>query len=153
MSKMVNPQKGHLNHKRYHPDINKFLALCGRNYFHILKWLPTQASQGDSWLVEDKMGSLSVRLIENTNYTQLIEISRCVGKSDYIHAPCVSVRVYHDAKLAEVLTSRQISQLSPVYDYPNIRMYHRDEKYQVNAFLEELLKIGGHMSVTCQLKS
>ncbi|TRY16037.1 DUF1249 domain-containing protein [Shewanella hanedai] len=150
---MVNPQKGQLNHKRYQPDINKFLALCGRNYFYILKWLPDQASQGDNWLVEDKMGSLSVRLIENTNYTQLIEISRSVGKSDYIHVPCVTVRVYHDAKLAEVLTSRQISQLSPVYDYPNIRMYHRDEKYQVNAFLEELLKIGGHMSTNCLSKS
>ena len=153
MSKMANPLKSHLNHKRYQPDINKFLALCGRNYFHILKWLPMETHQGDTWLVEDKMGCLSVRLIENTNYTQLIEISRGVGKSDYIHAPCVSVRVYHDAKLAEVLTSRQISQLSPVYDYPNIRMYHRDEKYQVNAFLEELLKIGGHMSPTCLSES
>lgn len=150
MSKMVNPLKSHLNHKRYQPDINKFLALCGRNYFHILKWLPEQVSQGDTWLVAEGLGCLSVRLLENTKYTQLIEISRSVGKSDYFHAPCVSVRVYHDAKLAEVLTSRQISQLSPVYDYPNIRMYHRDEKYQVNAFLEELLKIGGHTSTICQ---
>ena len=153
MSKMTRSLQGHLNHKRYQPDINRFLALCGRNYFHILKWLPENANQGDTWLVEEDIGCLNVRLIENTNYTQLIEISRTLPLSDYIHTPCISVRVYHDAKLAEVLTSRQISQLSPVYDYPNIRMYHRDEKYQVNAFLEELLKIGGHMSVTCQLKS
>lgn len=153
MSKMARPLNGNLNTKRYQPDINKFLSLCGRNYFHILRWLPSDASQGDAWVVEEDIGCLNVRLLENTSYTQLIEISRCVGKSDYIHSPCVSVRVYHDAKLAEVLTSRQISQLSPVYDYPNIRMYHRDEKYQVNAFLEELLKIGGHMSAICLSES
>ncbi|NRD75384.1 DUF1249 domain-containing protein [Shewanella sp. VB17] len=146
MSKMTKSLKGQVNRKRYQPDINQFLALCGRNYFHILKWLPEKAAQGDTWSVEEGTSCLNVRLIENTHYTQLIEISRTLPLSDYIDSPCISVRVYHDAKLAEVLTSRQISQLSPVYDYPNIRMYHRDEKYQVNAFLEELLKVGGSFS-------
>lgn len=142
-----------LNPKRYQPNINRFLALCGRNYFHILRWLPDGVQQGETWQVEGEHGCLFVRLLENTRYTQLIEISRHVGKNDYIDSPKITVRVYHDAKLAEVLTSRQIYQLSPVYDYPNIRMHHRDEKYQVNAFLEELLRIDNYTSVVCLAES
>ncbi len=142
-----------LNPKRYRPDVNRFLSLCGRNYFYILRWLPSEARQGDVWQVEGEFGCLVVRLLENTKYTQLIEISRELSQSDYVHSPQVCVRVYHDAKLAEVLTSRQIYQLRPVYDYPNVCMHHRDEKYQVNAFLEELLKIDSHMSAICLSES
>ncbi len=142
-----------LNPKRYQPNINRFLALCGRNYYHILRWLPNGAKQGSHWKIEGDHGSLEARLLENTKYTQLIDISREVGKTNLVDTPKVIVRVYHDAKLAEVLTSRQISQLSPVYDYPNIRMHHRDEKYQVNAFLEELLRIDNHTSVVCLAES
>lgn len=136
-----------LNPKRYQPNINRFLALCGRNYFHILRWLPDGIEQGDYWDIYGEHGCLRVRLLENTRYTQLIEIARFVGKTGLVDTPKVTVRVYHDAKLAEVLTSRQIYQLSPVYDYPNIRMHHRDEKYQVNAFLEELLRINNSTGV------
>lgn len=137
-------------HHSYQVDVSRFLALCSRNYFNILRWLPVSCLQGESWQVEGDFGCLEVKLLENTQYTQLIEISRVIETSQLIDTPKVVVRVYHDAKLAEVLTSRQIYRLRAVYDYPNIRMYHRDEKYQVNAFLEELLMIDNHVRVICQ---
>ncbi|QYJ86737.1 DUF1249 domain-containing protein [Shewanella mesophila] len=137
-------------HNSYQVDVSRFLALCSRNYFNILRWLPASSLQGESWQVEGDFGRLDVKLLENTQYTQLIEISRAIEISQLIDTPKVVVRVYHDAKLAEVLTSRQIYRLRAVYDYPNIRMHHRDEKYQVNAFLEELLIIDNHVRVICQ---
>jgi hypothetical protein len=140
-------------HNGYQVDVSRFLALCSRNYFNILRWLPAVCDQGQIWQVEGDFGCLEVKLLENTQYTQLIEISRPVEISQLIDTPKVVVRVYHDAKLAEVLTSRQIYRLRAVYDYPNIRMYHRDEKYQVNAFLEELLKIDNHIRAICQSES
>ncbi|MGL4833967.1 MAG: DUF1249 domain-containing protein [Shewanella sp.] len=127
---------------RYQPNVSDFLALCGRNYGYMMKWLPLNISLGQSWLLEGEFGVLQLRMIENTKYTQLVEIARPVDIIDFVNIPKVLVRIYHDAKLAEVLTGQQIYQLRPVYDYPNPRMYHSDEKYQVNAFLEELLKIG-----------
>lgn len=141
--------------RKYIPNVNDFLALCGRNYVLILNWLPNDKSKnwGTKWRVEGCFGVLEVKLLENTPYTQLVEISRptIVGKtaSSLIETPKVIVRIYHDAQLAEVLTMQQISRLSPVYDYPNVRMYQRDEKYQVNAFLEELLKIGRQAKRVC----
>ena len=131
-----------LNSKnRYQPNVSQFLALCGRNYMHIQRWLTLEPSEGKQWRVTGEFGQLDVCLLENTKYTQLVQISRCVGNHELVTTPKVSVRIYHDAKLAEVLTSQQIYQLRPVYDYPNIHMHHRDEKFQVNAFLEELLRI------------
>ncbi len=144
-----------LNKRRhsYQVDVTRFLALCSRNYVHILRWLPISCEEGETWLVEGDFGRLDVKLLENTQYTQLIEIRRVINIPQLVDTPKVVVRVYHDAKLAEVLTSRQIYRLRAVYDYPNVRMYHRDEKYQVNAFLEELLKIDNHTRIICQSES
>ncbi|KEK27171.1 hypothetical protein SXM_3221 [Shewanella xiamenensis] len=114
------------------------------------KWLPLDIAVGQSWQLEGEFGVLVIRILENTKYTQLVEISRPLQIVEFVNIPKVLVRIYHDAKLAEVLTGQQIYQLRPVYDYPNLRMYHSDEKYQVNAFLGELLKIGGQQRLVCQ---
>lgn len=116
----------------------------------MLKWLPLDIAVDQSWQLEGEFGILVVRILENTKYTQLVEISRPLEILEFVNTPKVLVRIYHDAKLAEVLTGQQIYQLRPVYDYPNLRMYHSDEKYQVNAFLEELLKIGCQQRLVCQ---
>ncbi|MFQ6371635.1 DUF1249 domain-containing protein [Shewanella sp. YIC-542] len=137
--------------EKYQPDVSRFLALCGRNYAHINRWLPDACHQGDKWQVTGSFGCLQLQLLENTPYTQVVCISRPTDKAALVPVPRVTVRVYHDAKLAEVLSSQQISRLQPVYDYPNLYMHHRNEKYQVNAFLEELLKIDCRARLVCQL--
>ena len=141
--------KAKKNKTKYIPNVNEFLALCARNYVLILDWLPNIDEWGTKWHVEGTFGTLEVSLLENTPYTQLVEISRPTVANELLTTPKIVVRIYHDAQLAEVLTMQQISKLSPVYDYPNIRMYQRDEKYQVNAFLEELLKIGRQAKRVC----
>ncbi|MDO6641424.1 MULTISPECIES: DUF1249 domain-containing protein [unclassified Shewanella] len=127
---------------KYQPNVSAFLALCGRNYALILKWLPEDGEINEPWTVKGQFGLLDITIIENTKYTQLIEIKRHFPLGDFLTTPKACVRVYHDAQLAEVLTSQQIYRLKAVYDYPNVHMHQTDEKYQVNAFLEELLKIG-----------
>lgn len=134
---------------RYQPNVSSFLSLCGRNYAHIVNLLPEEGDQGDKWRIEGGFGQLDLALLENTPYTQLLEISRPSEVCKIIPAPRILVRVYHDAKLAEVLSGQQISNFKAVYDYPNLRMYQRDEKYQVNVFLEELLKIGRQATRVC----
>ncbi len=146
MVKAVTPANDEIAYK---PNVSQFLALCARNYCHILNLMPSELSLDEEWELDFGYGVLNIRLIENTKYTQLIEIYRELTSSPFVDTPKVIVRVYHDAKLAEVLTSQQIYRLRPVYDYPNLRMYHRDEKYQVNAFLEELLKVGRQAQLAC----
>lgn len=135
--------------QKYQPNVTAFLDLCGRNYVHIMTCLPNLTEIGKRWAINGIFGHLTVTLLENTPYTQLIELSRFTTDCDLVPVPKITVRLYHDAKLAEVLTVQQISQFKPVYDYPNLCMYQRDEKYQINAFLEELLKIGKQAHWVC----
>ncbi|RLV60483.1 DUF1249 domain-containing protein [Parashewanella curva] len=127
---------------QYRPNVSQYLALCGRNYHALLRWLPVEADIGDTWSVSRGSVQLEAQLFENTKYTQLIEIRRSFPANNYIKQPKVLVRLYHDAQLAEVLSSQQIYQLLPVYDYPNPKMHQTNEKYQMNAFLSELLILG-----------
>lgn len=86
---------------RYQPNVSDFLALCGRNYSYMQKWLPLDIEVGQSWQLEGEAGVLVIRILENTKYTQLVEISRPVNIIEFINTPKVLVRIYHDAKLAD----------------------------------------------------
>ena len=51
----------------------------------------------------------------------------------------IEVRIYHDATLAEVIAWQGQRRFKPIHEYPNPKMYQRDEKAQLNAFLGDLL--------------
>ena len=43
--------------------------------------------------------------------------------------------------MAEVISSQDIFQVQPRYDYPNKNMHQQDEKQQINQFLNEWLHL------------
>lgn len=47
----------------------------------------------------------------------------------------MTIRIYHDAQVAEVASYQQERSFMPDYDYPNPKMRHRDEKHQINRLL------------------
>jgi uncharacterized protein len=51
----------------------------------------------------------------------------------------LQIRVYLDARMAEVVGSAHVRRLLPRYDYPNPRMLARDEKWQSDRLLGEWL--------------
>ena len=53
--------------------------------------------------------------------------------------PQMTVRVYHDAQSAEIVSYQQQNRFHSVYEYPNKRMRQKDEKVQLNQFLGEFL--------------
>lgn len=82
----------------------------------------------------------AVRILENTRYTTLLEICQHNDELPDFLRGYMQVRLYHDARMAEVCVSQQISRLHPSYDYPNPAMHQRDEKEQCNHFLAEWLR-------------
>jgi len=69
--------------------------------------------------------------------------------------PNMSIRLYHDAQMAEVISSQNIRQVKPRYDYPNKDMHQQDEKQQINQFLNEWLHVClelGQVDVTFPIK-
>ncbi|MBY6017985.1 DUF1249 domain-containing protein [Halomonas denitrificans] len=129
--------------RRYVPDLSRYLGICGRNYQSLQRLLArAQRHQGDGpyyWRHQHQQVELRICVLERTPYTELLELERISDPIPHVTVPKMSIRLYHDARLAEVLTSQQISRLLPVYEYPNDHMLQPNEKFQVNMFLAELL--------------
>ena len=57
----------------------------------------------------------------------------------WLPTPRLEVRVYHDARMAEVVGAEHARRFRSVYPYPNVDMHQPDEKSQLNLFLGEWL--------------
>lgn len=90
--------------------------------------------------VADSLVELS--LIENTRYTLLIRINQKFRNgSDFLKDISFDVRLYQDAKLAEVLSYQGRARMEFRYNYPNKHMFVPDEKQQGNLLLHDWLSM------------
>ena len=126
------------------------MALCANNYLLLLKLQAeqTQLDQQRHFFINDYL-AYTVTVNEVTRYTSLITfeqkafehmVSKIKVLSSSLH-PRMSIRMYHDACMAEVISSQDIRQVKPRYDYPNKHMHQQDEKQQINQFLNEWLQL------------
>jgi uncharacterized protein YqiB (DUF1249 family) len=136
------------------------MSLCANNYFLFLKIQAdkTQLNQQRHFFINEHL-VYAITVHEVTRYTSLITFEQKVfeqvvlDEHDYevqiaktnsvlnsFH-PRMSIRLYHDAQMAEVISSQDVHQVKPRYDYPNKRMHQQDEKKQINQFLNEWLKL------------
>ncbi len=124
--------------KPYHVDLAALMRVYETNYAKLNALIPNQPSVGDirSYQVEAMTYQLEVR--ELTRYTSLIDVSQC-DDTPIFPLPKMTVRLYHDARVAEVCASEQISRVQARYDYPNKKMMQKDEKFQLNQFLSDWL--------------
>lgn len=143
------------NSKKYRPSLVDLMQLCECNYFLLTKLLINKNSnetenigdQHDFFISEQLNYSVVVK--EVTRYTTLIHIAQnnLSVNTDIHHkitqllSPTMIIRLYHDARMAEVNSSQHIRWLKPRYDYPNEKMHLPDEKQQVNQFLKEWLQL------------
>lgn len=79
-------------------------------------------------------------LLEDHRYTSVVELAVVPTNNQY-NTPELSmtVRMYHDARVAEVVDCAGHSGLQVEYGYPNPQMHQPDEKQQVNRLLGEWL--------------
>ncbi len=129
---------------RYQVDLPALQATCAVNYRQLLRLLPqlhgalpvrrvALGSGGPPW------GVLRLETLEASPYTSLVRVVQEAGPS-WSGGPELVVRVYHDARLAEVISARNTGHLQGVYPWPNPQMYQPDEKQQLNQFLGEWLR-------------
>jgi uncharacterized protein YqiB (DUF1249 family) len=96
--------------------------------------------QGGGVELDHGSSRFRVKVLESTRYTMLLGL--CHELSDvtsYVDDFSLKVRIYLDAKLAEVVCYQGVHRLQPRYDYPNAAMYHPDEKRQANLILYDWL--------------
>lgn len=141
----------------YHPKMTTLQHLAENNFKLLTYLLPSDARKPISYQVWQQ--SFELKIIEETNYTMLVSlswVSRLNQKNvltiaspkqkdkTTTESPSINttlfIRVYFDAKLAEVLAkNRGIHKAR--YAYPNDELLQIDEKERANAFLNDWLRL------------
>lgn len=126
--------------RKYVPHLPSILATCENNYVCMLKLLPDCDTHDLSYefAVSDDL-KYRIQIIDSSRYTSTIEMAQLSANTPQFLQPKMTIRLYHDAKVAEVLAAQRTSRLQAVYEYPNLNMHQRDEKFMVNVFLAEWL--------------
>jgi len=150
--RVAKPQPAYVSFReRYKVDLPLQMAECETNYLRLQKLLtqhfnkPAKDQSGDEYRFMVSRGDQQwlhqLRILERSPYTTTLQLSQTTiaSTSTWLRMPRLTVRMYHDAKLAEVLAWEGHKRLRPRYEYPNQAMYHADEKLQINQFLGEIL--------------
>jgi len=134
----------------YKPNLDEFICQCEVNYSLIIKLLPwLNLSKHDlnatfrQKVVEFRPKSghkIDLHLIDRAKYTTTMILR--------VHSPSrsnetnmnLTIRLYHDAKLLEVMDRAGSKALQPVNRGSALLTKQADEKRQLNRFLGESLK-------------
>ena len=132
-------------------DLRKQQAAASGNYLRLLKLIPAMRDQNDYNFLVHIPGSIGcdtvvkTEVIERGPYTTLVRINQ--NTPDKRTVACeqphsiswsqpvrMTVRIYHDAQMAEIVDFMDVRRFESSYDYPNLKMLLPDEKQQVNYF-------------------
>lgn len=151
--------------KKYRFDIKAMMANCELNYLRLCQIMPAIGLNGlddaptnknhASYLAEDQMrcnidlgadrlAHLQLMITERCRFTTMVNLHLNIeAMAPVCQAACVnlSIRLYHDVNMAEVVACNQQPSRLASYQYPNELMFQPDEKEQQNRFLAEWLSL------------
>ncbi|MGH1470530.1 MAG: DUF1249 domain-containing protein [Cellvibrionaceae bacterium] len=156
--------------QRYRIDLAAQQAECELNYVRLSRLL-VDLPTNNEWCFEIGDSQIQTYLVasiqDRAPYTTTIQLIQCNASSiddvkkiiskhsqpalpidnaeqklsETLRSSSITVCMYHDANMAEVITWKNHKRLRARYEYPNKDMYHQDEKAQLNKFLGEWLTL------------
>lgn len=127
------------------------MAVCDANYLRLLKLLPafTEGLKHTILLpaVHPHESSaaqrLEIQVLESFRYTSTLHLSLIVEEQapTWYRAPQLTVRVYHDAGTAEVMSYQDQRAFKAIYSDDDVPKFSWDEKNQINLFLADWLSL------------
>lgn len=125
---------------RYVPDLNNLGSLCQANYVRLLRLLPDGTPVREFLLpAGPEHRRVRLQIDEDHRYTTLLTVIQDGGDTPWLQPQSMQVRMYHDARMAEVTGYQHRQRFDGRYGYPNPDMHQPDEKEQINRFLAEWL--------------
>ncbi|WP_245932368.1 DUF1249 domain-containing protein [Isoalcanivorax indicus] len=129
--------------QRYRVDLREMMVQCETNYLHLMRLMPLLQERDAVHLTlpasDQSPRGVAVRVLERCRYTTVLEL-----EPERLHAllpvPALTIRLYHDARSAEVTGARPWQRVPARHDYPNPGMHQQDEKLQWNRHLAEWLR-------------
>jgi uncharacterized protein YqiB (DUF1249 family) len=121
--------------------VENSLSLYERNFNRLMDLLPDlNCRQGHIVLALAGQSPVRVEVLEQNPYTTTIHLRQgLLGARPWVGDLRMKVRIYHDARVAEVIACQGIHSFQPFYPYPNPKMLQPYEKRRVNHFLGEWL--------------
>lgn len=124
--------------------LRDLLAVAEANHVLLLQLMPAMRDEsrrefavtGPSGIGSDVRFSV----LERGPFTTLLEVVETHATDGWVAPMHATVRVSHDARVAEVTEFRRHRRLQARYAYPNPDMLQPDEKLQVNRLLGEWLQ-------------
>ncbi|MEN3159949.1 DUF1249 domain-containing protein [Alkalimonas sp. NCh-2] len=127
---------------KYRPKLPDFLSLCERNFAQLNPLLPAKLAVGERQVIGmDDASYFRLEVLEVCPFTTVLRIVPLSDPAWPALQPAFDVRLYHDARLAEVISCHGRRGFKAVYDYPNSEMLQPDEKRQVNRLLNDWLRL------------
>jgi uncharacterized protein YqiB (DUF1249 family) len=128
----------------YLNPINKSLCLqqlCESNYRKIFQLVPDISAFGPrSCVFANNDNTLYVKVMERSAHTLTVELSHCFYKEkEIVMEPAVKIRIYLDAKLAEVLSDHDRASAREVYKDASLMPEILNYKWRLNYFLQKWL--------------
>ncbi len=132
--------------RKYVPDVSGLHAECETNYARLMKIVPEMDAGTEFRLRVGCVGDgdstvILFSVIESSRYTSVLMVSQVSGVTPLCDPPRVQVRVYHDARMAEVIDYQGAGSFQPSYAYPNRQMRQPNEKMEINRFLSDWLQL------------
>lgn len=129
--------------ERYRVDLVGLQAACEANYARLMRLLPEMRTSLSSRRIgmtqgDQMLGVLTLEVVLACPYTTTLRV-RQEHSLPWLPVPQLEVQVYHDARMAEVVSAEHARRFRSVYPYPNEAMHQPDEKAQLNLFLGEWL--------------
>ncbi|MCW8877961.1 MAG: DUF1249 domain-containing protein [Kangiellaceae bacterium] len=144
--------KLHSKTSRYQPDLDEMLSQCELNYLLMQRLSPEfmqqvvqssdseEANSHEEWKFEEAHCSIAMKITERAKYTTTLLMwvksptNAVSGQIELI------VRMYHDAKMLEVMEGTGPGALKAIYELNDAQQRPADEKRQLNRFIGECLK-------------
>jgi hypothetical protein len=113
--------------------------LCEANYERLRRLIPGLDSQIQSTVAKaDGKPALHLALLEHSPYTLTLELSHCFGFESLLE-PAVKIRVYLDARAAEVLSDHARPTVHDALHRNSPAREITDYKWTLNYFLSQWL--------------
>lgn len=126
-----------------HAPITDPLWLFEENYRLLLDLLPHDPDEGCTRLSAAGCGNelLEIGVLERSRYTLTVALRKSFSFGrEWVPDVAMEVRLYFDARVAEVLAYQSCYRLPAPYAVKGCVPFHKDEKRQANGLLNELLE-------------
>ena len=139
VNKVTNSRARRRGRGGYQVDLSDLHAQCEANYHRLMRLFPEYEQQSECVFAAGDV-SIALEVSARDRYTTDMRLRYQGSTPGLPKTSYFDLRLYHDARMAEVVQCSTSRRFEARYRYPNPLMLQRDEKFQQNRFAAELME-------------